>query len=95
MSATLLANELSALSSDAKRKNPELRNAADKSLQELKALPATSEQQLAAGKVINFVAVKFMLETRQVARNHTPSFISTKQSGLLGHQHSCADWKEI
>ncbi|CAK4033989.1 related to MON2 Peripheral membrane with a role in endocytosis and vacuole integrity [Lecanosticta acicola] len=48
MSATLLANELSNLSSEAKRKNTALRNAADKSLQELKALPATSEQQLAA-----------------------------------------------
>lgn len=51
MSATLLANELANLSSEAKRKNGELRNAADKSLQELKALPNTSEQQLAAGKL--------------------------------------------
>lgn len=63
MSATLLANELSALSSEAKRKNPELRNAADKSLQELKALPATSEQQLAAGKISLSFLVNLVLET--------------------------------
>lgn len=49
MSATLLALELGNLASEAKRKNTELRNAAEKSLQDLKSLPATSEQQLAAG----------------------------------------------
>lgn len=49
MSATLLSNELSNLSSEAKRKNGDLRTAAEKSLQELKSLPTTSEQQLAAG----------------------------------------------
>lgn len=52
MSATLLANELTNLASEAKRKNHELRNAAEKSLQELKGLPATSEQQLAAGRLL-------------------------------------------
>jgi len=50
MSATLLNNELSNLISEAKRKNADLRNAAEKSLQELKGLPNTSEQQLAAGR---------------------------------------------
>lgn len=49
MSATLLGNELTNLISEAKRKNPDLKAAAEKSLQELKSLPATSEQQLAAG----------------------------------------------
>lgn len=49
MSATLLASELGNLISEAKRKNADLRTAAEKSLQELKSLPATSEQQLAAG----------------------------------------------
>ena len=49
MTATLLANELTTLISESKRKNTDLRNAAEKSLQELKALPQTSEQQLAAG----------------------------------------------
>ena len=50
MTTTFLTNELTNLVSEAKRKNTELRNAAEKSLQELKSLPATSEQQLAAGK---------------------------------------------
>lgn len=49
MSATLLALELGNLASEAKRKNAELRTAAEKSLQDLKSLSATSEQQLAAG----------------------------------------------
>ena len=49
MTSTVLTNELSNLLSEAKRKNPELRNAAENSLQELKGLAATSEQQLAAG----------------------------------------------
>lgn len=48
MSATLLANELSTLISEAKRKQSELRHAAEKSLQELKSLSVTSEKQLAA-----------------------------------------------
>lgn len=48
MSATLLANELSTIISEAKRKQSELRHAAEKSLQELKSLSVTSEQQLAA-----------------------------------------------
>ncbi|RMY59756.1 hypothetical protein D0865_01910 [Hortaea werneckii] len=48
MTATLLSNELSTLISDSKRKNPDLRNAAERSLQELRSLPATSEQQIAA-----------------------------------------------
>lgn len=50
MSASLLANELTALVSEAKRKNADLRTAAEKSLQDLKSLPTTSEQQLAAGR---------------------------------------------
>ena len=50
MTATLLSNELVNLISEAKRKNGDLRSAAEKSLQELKGLSITSEQQLAAGK---------------------------------------------
>jgi hypothetical protein len=49
MTSTLLTTELTNLISEAKRKNAELRTAAEKSLQELKSLPSTSEQQLAAG----------------------------------------------
>ncbi|KAF2401313.1 endosomal peripheral membrane protein-like protein [Trichodelitschia bisporula] len=48
MTSQLLAAELTTLIQDSKRKLPELRNAAEKSLQDLKALPSTSEAQLAA-----------------------------------------------
>ncbi|TKA80317.1 hypothetical protein B0A55_02201 [Friedmanniomyces simplex] len=48
MTATLLAGELSNLISEAKRKNADLKTAAEKSLQDLKAIPSTSESQLAA-----------------------------------------------
>ncbi|KAL8925973.1 MAG: hypothetical protein Q9172_001976 [Xanthocarpia lactea] len=44
----LLASELSALIQDSKKKHPDLRNAAEKSLADLKALPNTSDAQLAA-----------------------------------------------
>lgn len=49
MTASVLTSELANLVSEAKRKNPDIRAAAEKSLQDLKSLPATSEQQLAAG----------------------------------------------
>ncbi|OCK77869.1 hypothetical protein K432DRAFT_427690 [Lepidopterella palustris CBS 459.81] len=48
MTAQILSSELANLVQESKRKNTELRNAAEKSLQDLKALPATSESQLAA-----------------------------------------------
>lgn len=51
MTAQILASELASLIQDSKRKNTELRNAAEKSLQELKALTVTSEAQLAAGEL--------------------------------------------
>ncbi|KAF2182237.1 hypothetical protein K469DRAFT_586984 [Zopfia rhizophila CBS 207.26] len=51
MTAQILASELGNLIQDSKRKNSELRNAAEKALQDLKALPVTSEAQLAAGRV--------------------------------------------
>lgn len=50
MTAQILAAELGTLIQDSKRKNTELRTAAEKSLQDLKALPQTSETQLSAGK---------------------------------------------
>jgi hypothetical protein len=49
MTATLLANELTNLIAEAKRKNSELKSAAEDSLSILKSLSATSEQQLANG----------------------------------------------
>ncbi|KAH7130772.1 hypothetical protein B0J11DRAFT_261034 [Dendryphion nanum] len=48
MTAQILASELANLVQDSKRKNTELRNAAEKSLQDLKSLPVTSEAQLTA-----------------------------------------------
>ncbi|KAK6005292.1 hypothetical protein QM012_008071 [Aureobasidium pullulans] len=48
MSGQALQAELTSLAQEAKRKNPEIRTAAEKSSQDLKSLPSTSEQQLAA-----------------------------------------------
>ena len=50
MTAQILGSELGNLIQDSKRKNAELRNAAEKALHDLKALPVTSEAQLAAGR---------------------------------------------
>ncbi|KAF1837185.1 hypothetical protein BDW02DRAFT_544335 [Decorospora gaudefroyi] len=49
MTAQILAAELGNLIQDAKRKNTELRNAAETALKDLKSLPNTSEAQLSAG----------------------------------------------
>jgi hypothetical protein len=54
MTAQILAVELGNLIQDSKRKNTELRTAAEKSLQDLRSLPNTSEVQLAAGKHMRF-----------------------------------------
>ncbi|KZF22311.1 endosomal peripheral membrane protein [Xylona heveae TC161] len=48
MTAQILSSELSNLIQESKRKNSELRHAAEESLTQLKALPSTSETQLAA-----------------------------------------------
>ncbi|KAI9848124.1 MAG: hypothetical protein M1838_000649 [Thelocarpon superellum] len=48
MTAQLLTADLSTLIQESKRKHADLRNAAEKSLEELKSLHATSEAQLAA-----------------------------------------------
>ena len=52
MTAQILAAELGNLIQDSKRKNTELRTAAEKALQDLKSLTVTSEAQLAAGRKI-------------------------------------------
>ena len=51
MTAQLLTSEISILIQESKRKNPDLRSAAEKSLNDLKALPRTSEAQIIAGIV--------------------------------------------
>ncbi|KAI9864894.1 MAG: hypothetical protein M1813_002665 [Trichoglossum hirsutum] len=48
MTAQILLSELSNLVQESKRKNSELRNAADRSLSDLRAIPVGSEAQLAA-----------------------------------------------
>ncbi|PBP26936.1 endosomal peripheral membrane protein [Diplocarpon rosae] len=48
MTAQILASELGNLIQESKRKHADLRNAADKSLEELKSLRSTSEAQIAA-----------------------------------------------
>ncbi|KAI4748398.1 hypothetical protein E4T50_01269 [Aureobasidium sp. EXF-12298] len=48
MSGQALQAELTSLAQEAKRKNPEIRTAAEKSLQDIKSINVTSEQQLAA-----------------------------------------------
>jgi hypothetical protein len=50
MTAQLLAAELGNLIQDSKRKNTELKNAAEIALKDLKSLPNTSETQLSAGE---------------------------------------------
>jgi ABC-type lipoprotein export system ATPase subunit len=50
MTAQLLAAELGNLIQDAKRKNTELKNAAEIALKDLKSLPNTSDAQLSAGE---------------------------------------------
>ncbi|KAF2842373.1 endosomal peripheral membrane protein-like protein [Patellaria atrata CBS 101060] len=49
MTSQILITELSNIVQESKRKHSELKNAAEKSLQDIKGLPTTSEVQLAAG----------------------------------------------
>ncbi|KAK2755931.1 hypothetical protein FQN54_005727 [Arachnomyces sp. PD_36] len=51
MTSNILQTELSNLIQESKRKNADLKHAAEQSLGELRALPSTSEQQLAADLV--------------------------------------------
>ncbi|KAJ5352258.1 hypothetical protein N7452_001232 [Penicillium brevicompactum] len=51
MSSQFLQTEITNLIQESKRKNSDLRNAAEQSLNELKALPSTSEAQIAADLV--------------------------------------------
>ena len=50
MTAHFIGNELNTLIQETKRKLPNVKSAAEKSLQELKSLPSTSEKQLTAGR---------------------------------------------
>lgn len=74
MTAQLLTSELSTLVQESKRKNPDLRAAAEKSLNDLKALPRTSEAQIAADLKCRPAFVKpFLL----ACSTRNPKFAST------------------
>lgn len=66
MTAQILAAELGNLIQDSKRKNTELKNAAETALQDLKSLSVTSEAQVSAGKLFNPVAVILLTRSRLV-----------------------------
>ena len=77
MTSQILAAELANLISDSKRKNTELRNAAEKALQDLKSLSNTSESQTSAGKFScggQFLLVVFPNNEADLSRR--PHFIS-------------------
>ncbi|KAL8734245.1 MAG: hypothetical protein Q9181_003291 [Wetmoreana brouardii] len=73
MTAQILSSELLNLIQESKRKHPDLRNAAEKSLNDLKTLPNTSELQLAA-------ALEVQLKVLQAL----PSLLQNYGSSLKG-----------
>ncbi|KAI9839982.1 MAG: hypothetical protein M1819_000174 [Sarea resinae] len=75
MTAQILSSELTNLIQDSKRKNSDLRHAAEKSLNELKALPSTSEAQLAAGS-LSFLPYAFLCSDHAKDLSRRPSFIA-------------------
>ncbi|KAL9593500.1 MAG: hypothetical protein Q9219_007524 [cf. Caloplaca sp. 3 TL-2023] len=84
MTAQVLTTELSNLIQDSKRKNPSLRNAAEKSLSELKALPNTSEAQLAAGLEPRSFGEKQTLDVQLKVLQALPSLLHNYPGSLSG-----------
>jgi len=66
MTAQILAAELGNLIQDSKRKNPELRTAAETALKDLKSLSNTSEAQLSAGEIASCLSVRRMLTVSKI-----------------------------
>lgn len=66
MTAQILAAELGNLIQDSKRKNTELRNAAEAALKDLKSLSNTSEAQLSAGELVCCLSVDYMLTASKI-----------------------------
>jgi hypothetical protein len=98
MTAQLLASELGNLIQDAKRKNSELRNAAEKSLQDLKALPVTSEAQLAAGELFSDVIFKKLTKKETFQDGHTLSLHFWLRAALTmpnSAQRECLVFKDL
>lgn len=76
MTAHILATELANLVQESKRKNTELRTAAEKTLQDLKSLPNTSEAQLSAGEAITIPS-----------RATFADRVETSQDDLISYHH--------
>lgn len=74
MTAQILAAELSNLIQDAKRKNTELRTAAEKTLQDLKSLPNTSEAQLSAGEPVLTYRSSRIADLRETSQDDPISY---------------------
>jgi hypothetical protein len=67
MTAQILAAELGNLIQDSKRKNTELRNAAETALKDLKSLSNTSEAQLSAGEIAHCLLGSHMLTVMKIS----------------------------
>ncbi|CAN9087372.1 unnamed protein product [Alternaria alternata] len=80
MTAQILAAELGNLIQDAKRKNTELRNAAEAALKDLKSLPNTSEAQLSAG---HDVQLKILQALPSLVQNYPAEIRSESLSAVL------------
>ncbi|KAG0649633.1 mon2 [Hyphodiscus hymeniophilus] len=75
MTAQILASEIANLIQESKRKHSELRNAAERSLDELKALRSTSEAQIAAAcgtKNVKFTGIAVVCLQRLVVARGLP-----------------------
>ncbi|EME87592.1 uncharacterized protein MYCFIDRAFT_184569 [Pseudocercospora fijiensis CIRAD86] len=82
MTSSMLASELGNLISESKRKNAELRAAAEKSLQELSSITVTSEQQLAAA--FNNCA-DLGLDVQLKILQALPTLLQNYTNELVGH----------
>ncbi|KAI4912534.1 hypothetical protein J4E90_005939 [Alternaria incomplexa] len=80
MTAQILAAELGNLIQDAKRKNTELRNAAETALKDLKSLSNTSEAQLSAGHDIQ---LKILQALPSLLQNYPAEIRSESLSAVL------------
>ncbi|CAN9108910.1 unnamed protein product [Alternaria alternata] len=80
MTAQILAAELGNLIQDAKRKNTELRNAAEAALKDLKSLSNTSEAQLSAG---HDVQLKILQALPSLVQNYPAEIRSESLSAVL------------
>ncbi|KAF2995889.1 hypothetical protein E8E13_004539 [Curvularia kusanoi] len=84
MTAQILAAELGNLISDSKRKNTELRAAAEKALQDLKSLSNTSEAQIAAATAVS--CLQRLSVSKALPRERLSEVLEAfKQSVTSGH----------